>query len=199
MSPGEVAGLAATVGLLAGISGAVIVTVVVSRRRTVTEGRAQCLDACITWLAARRTVSRTCALCVAAVRALEAEPHDSPYDSSRITDAQRAKHRWVSATRDLDQAEAALIARTAALAIGAPPVPSNPGPRDLVRQAIGGRPRDMDMLFEEFRQADLRAEDYTRDLVVRLGGPPLFDRWCNLLTDVTVFIETIVDRWSQPP
>ena len=199
MSAGEVAGMAALAGLCGVVAGATITILVTSRALHGTERRGQRVDVYTRWLGARLTASRASLSFVAAFRALAAERRDSVYFALRTDEAQRARGYWCDAIRQLDLAEAALIA------FGAVGPEVNPcdqffriGP-DALRRAINGDEIDVDALAQDLHRADRAAIDYVRHAVAggkMRAGKRGFD---HLLATTGKRLKAIVDHWSDAP
>ncbi len=119
MSSEEVVGLMLTVALLSATAGTAVTAAVILRRSGMSQWRMRRVDAYARWLAAWMTLSRVSASFVAAFRALATERRDSEYFALRRHEAQRARAAWSDAMRELDRAEAALIAGTVAPSIRA--------------------------------------------------------------------------------
>ncbi len=196
MSAGEVVGLALTAGLVSGVVGAVLVAVITSQRHWDAQRHGRQIDAYAEWLAARLTLSRACESFVAAFRAIAAEPGDSAYFSLRTEEVRRARSQWCDAARQLDLAEAALLAWSTDRSIIERKVPSDRIGADALRQAINSDERDVDRLLQELRTADRLAIDYVRNATVDVDPQGRLSMWHEILAKAAAHIESIVKRWG---
>ena len=200
MSPGEVAGLALLAGLFGGVAGAVLVGVIISARRAwIAQRRKEQIDAYAGWLAARLTLSRACGLFVTAFRALAAEPRESVYFSLRMEEAQRARTQWCDAVRQLDLAEATLLAWAADPSVVQQCAPLDCIDAGALRQAINGTEGDADRLFQQLRRADRVAIDRARKATADIQARGSLRTWGAMLARTTAHLESIVSHWSARP
>ena len=194
MSIGEIVVLAIGAGLFGGAVGAVLVTVVMTRRDRAAQARYRLMDAHVRWLAARKCLTRASGSVVAAFRSLAVEPCDSPYFSLRSDEAQRARSQWCDAMGDLHLAEAELIAYSpngteAEYAGRFPCIGAN-----ALRAAIEGDEADVDQLMRNLRAIDQRAAEYVR--AVTAGVLPPQQRLWRLVARSAGHLESMVEQWS---
>lgn len=197
MSTGEFIGLFATVALFAGGVGVVATALIAARRGSAADVRMRRIDAYAQWLAAYKTLARTSTSFVAAFRALAAERRDAAYFSLRRDEAQRARAAWCDAMRELDRAEASLVAWSADPSIHKQLGRFHRARPEALRAAIDGNQVDVDKLSHELHGAhELAAEFVIRATVQTRAGHPATRR---LLARVATHVETIVHYWSQKP
>jgi hypothetical protein len=174
-------GLAITIGLLSGVVCALIVLVFASRRRWSMELCARRTDAYARWLAARLNLTRASLSFVSAFRTLAAESRESTYFALRCEEAQRARAAWCDAVRELDLAEASLVAW-----VDDPTLPQQLGQLGRIeaaalRRAIHGEEQEVDELTDEFHKKDRQAAEFASKAAARLlsrrpGWRALLDR-----------------------
>lgn len=169
MSTGEVFGLAIMVSIISGLVSAVVVSAMLIRRRERSHLRARLIDGYAAWLAARLTLSKASCSFVSASRALRAEPQESPHAMLKAQEVQRARAQFSEAVRELDLAEATIIAwsddsrtheRLAVLDhIGS----------ESLSGTINGNETDVDALHERVRQNDLRSVEFVLNATAGLS------------------------------
>jgi hypothetical protein len=179
MSTGEVIGLAVAAGLVGGLIGAIVIAVLQTRRQDRFGVKARRIDAYARWLAARLALSRASLSFVSAFRVLAAEPRDSTYFALRTEEAQRVRSQWCDAVREVDLAEATLIAWAED-----PSLPLRLEQFDRVgvgalRRAVAGSDEDVDALVNRLHESDQRAAEF----VGQATGHLLSDRpaWRRVL------------------
>jgi len=154
----------------------------------------RCDDALARWLAAWMNLSRTSVSLVAAFRALAAEAHSSEYFSLRQDEAQRARAAWCDAMRELDRAEAGLVARSASpiRADLAHFVRASPA---ALRAAINGNQRDVDALIEQLGGTTARVAEFVE--ATAIGEHSIRSPARELLTRAAARMQAIVQSWSE--
>lgn len=197
MSTAELIGLLATVVLFAGGVGVVATALLAARRGSAADARMRRIDAYAQWLAAYKTLARASTSFVAAFRALAAERRDAVYFSLRRDEAQRARAAWCDAMRELDRAEASLVAWSSDPSIHEQLARFRRAQPEALRVAIDGNQVDVDKLLHELHGADeLAAEFVIRATVQAHDGESATRR---LLARVVTHVETIVHHWSKKP
>jgi hypothetical protein len=195
MSPGEVVGLALTAGLVGGVIGAVLVALVATRRESHIERRACQADAWAKWLAARLTLSRACGAFVVSFRVLAGESRDSSYFSLRMHEAQRSRGQWSDAMRQLDLAEAALMAEGLLHTRARGRFPADRIGPEALRRAIEGTELDVDRLHQALRESDRLAMEYVRE-ATGSDGRRAPQAWREVLSRTRAYLESIIDHWG---
>lgn len=194
MSIGEVIGLTLTVAAFGVATGAAVAAAIIAWSRRRTARRMRCDDAFARWLAAWMNLSRTSASLIAAFRALATEGHNSEYFSLRQDEAQRARAAWCDAMRELDRAEAGLVARSA-----------SPMRADLarfvrvspaaLRAAINGNQRDVDALVQQLGRTTTRAAEFVE--ATAIGERSVQSPVREFLTRAATRVQAIVRSWSE--
>lgn len=171
MSFGEIIGLLLTVALFACALGVSAAAVVAGRRYRRQELAVRRVDAYAHWLGARITITRASISFVAAFRALALERGDGAALALRRDEAQRTRAAWCAAQRELDRAEAMLVAwsgdpavrqRVRALGHVAP---------EALRRAIHADAQDAGEFFVGLREADERATDLVAEMTEAIHVP----------------------------
>ncbi len=197
MSSGEVIGLLATVVLLAGGAGAAATAAIAARRGLAADARMRRIDAYAQWLAAHKTLARASASFVAAFRALAAEHRDAVYFSLRRDEAQRARAAWCDAMRELDRAEASLVAWSTDPSIHEQLARFQRTRPEALRAAIDGNQSDADRLSQELHGANELAVKVVLQATTKARGKR--SAAAELLARVMAHAETIVQQWSKKP
>lgn len=197
MSTGELIGLLATVVLLAVVAGAAATAVVAARRGGAADARMRRIDVYAQWLAAHKTLARASTSFVAAFRALAAEHRDALYFSLRRDEAQRARAAWCDAMRELDRAEAALVAWVADPSIHKQLALFQRVRPEALRGAIDGDQADVDRLSHELYGANELAAKFVQQAIGQARGGQSATR--RLLARAAKHAETIVHQWSKKP
>ncbi len=197
MSSGEIIGLLATVVLLAGGAGAAATAAVAARRGVAADARMRRIDAYAQWLAAHKTLARASASFVAAFRALAVEHRDAVYFSLRRDEAQRARAAWCDAMRELDRAEASLVAWSADPSIHKQLARFQRVRPEALRAAIDGNQSDVDSLSHELHGANELAAKVVLRATAKARGKR--SAAAGLLARVMAHAETIVHQWSKKP
>ena len=198
MAAGEVACLVA-VGVLIGVAvGAALALHLASRSSQTVARRTDLADRHTRWLAARLTVSRASLSFVAAFRALAAERGDSIHLTLRTEEAQRARAHWCDAMREVDLAQAAMIAHgeidpQLEARFESPPVSGA-----LLRQAINGDEREVARLVKRLGEADRASVDLVRSIAARRDSLGWQDRCRRRVSQSIALAESIINRWSRP-
>lgn len=197
MSSGELIGLLATVVLLAVVAGAAAMAAVAARPGWATNARTRRIDAYAQWLAAHKTLARASTSFVAALRALAAEHRDARYFSLRRDEAQRARAAWCDAMRELDRAEASLVAWVADPSIHKQLARFQRARPAALRGAIDGDQADVERLSHELHGADELAAEFVHQAITQTRGERSAPR--RLLARALAHAETIVHQWSKKP
>ncbi len=194
MSIGEVVGLTLTVAVFGAATGAAVTAAIIAWSRRGTARRMRCDDAFARWLAAWMNLSRTSASLIAAFRALAAEGHDSEYFCLRQDEAQRVRAAWCDAMRELDRAEAGIVARSpspirADLACFVRVSPA------ALRAAINGDQRDVDALVEHLGRTTTRVAEFVE--ATAIGEHSVRSPVHEFLTRAAARAQAIVRSWSE--
>jgi hypothetical protein len=194
MSIGEVVGLTLTVAVFGAAAGAAVAAAIIAWSRRGTSRRMRYDDAFAQWLAAWMNLSRTSVSLVAAFRALAAEGHDSEYFSLRQDEAQRARAAWCDAMRELDRAEAGLVARSASpiRADLARFVRVSPA---ALRAAINGDQQDVDALVKQLGRTTTRVAEFVE--ATAIGEHSVRPPMNEFLTRAGSRVQAIVRSWSE--
>ncbi|MGB2985586.1 MAG: hypothetical protein WBE26_06855 [Phycisphaerae bacterium] len=195
MSQGEIVGLLLTVALLAAIVGAVLTAVAALRRDRAAELRTRQIDAYAQWLAARMTLSRASVSFVVAFRALAAQRRDSDYFLLRRDEAQRARADWCDARRELDRAEAVLVAWSDDPSIRKQLARFDLVAPDVLRLAINSDQGDVDRLAQRLHDADQRAAEFVHAATASTRASRFPAR--KRLTVAADYVESIVEHWTK--
>ncbi len=177
MSPGEIAGLIATVALLSGLIGVGASTALRSRADQRHAARRRELEALSRWLAARFALTRSAALLVAAIRAADHETIDSPLRSARTGEAGLARARFHQARNALDAAEADIGVWITDDALARRLSCFEPVSLNALRPALHGE-EPLSALHERLRLHDRRAVDVVRAAAAEVKqGKSLAVQW----------------------
>ncbi|MCH8966844.1 MAG: hypothetical protein IID43_04135 [Planctomycetes bacterium] len=196
MSPGEIAGLAATVALATGIAGAAVTLSLMRCRDRAQRNRERLIDAYAGWLAARLTFSRVCASFVTAIRASLNGPGGANHLLER-DEVQRARQHRYEAMRELELAEAMLLAWCPDDAICDKVVRLRGTDAHAMRAAINGDDRNVDQFFLTLCDRDRQAIDLVRSATSKLhwrASPSVFR---DILARVVAKLQSIVDHWRD--
>lgn len=173
MSSGEVVGLLLTV-MLIGVAASGAVAWLIWRRSTrLRESHVRRIDASAEWLAARVTLTRNSISFVTAFRELADEKGDADAIALRRDEAQRARGAWCDARRELDRAEAMLVAWS-----------NDPGIRqrlgefdqatpEALRAAVNADRQTLGRLIKRLRDSDDRAAELVRSAACGIRGKTL--------------------------
>ena len=195
MSIAEIVGLVLTVASLAAVGSVLATLVITTRRDRHAEIRMRGVDAYAQWLAAHKTLTRGSLSFVAAFRALAAEHRDSEYFPLRREEAQRARAAWCDAMRELDRAEASLLAWSPDESIRQKLTQLEGVSAEALRIAINGPQRDFDRLTRQLRNQDERATELVRAATADPRGRG--SRGPNALARVTAYTQSIIDHWAK--
>lgn len=160
--------------------------------------RKSAIDAYAGWLAARLTLSRTTLSFVASFRALAAEPADSAYYPLRTNEAQRARQDWCDGMKDLDRAEATLIAWSKDPDICTKLAQFDRIGSDLIRRAINRDTAGVTELLAHFRQTDRDAIQFVRSEADVSRIKSVTGSLATLLGRSSEAVGSIVEGWSRP-
>jgi len=195
MSSSEIVGMCLTVGLLGGSLG-VVAGVLLGRRRS--EAQSLLFEqrrAIARWAAARRTLGRASASFVAAFRSLAAEDRASAAYALREQEAQRARATWFECCREIDQAEAALLAAGLGAPASPQPAEAPTDPRAL-RAAIEGSAEEAATFLARLKEAD-RIVDAT--MLERFKACAAATGPARIAGALVRCLEALADRWSRRP
>ncbi len=199
MSNGETIGLvlaALTAGAALGVGAAVLC---LFRRERLDALMIRRIDAGARWLAARATLSRETMSYVMAVRALARTERDSQYRTVRRVDASHVRDAWRGAMRELDQAEAALIAWSgdpSTLEVLARCARVTPG---AIRSAIDGDRCAVDRLSRKLADSDRRAvEEMGCGFTRGRSAQPTTHLPRRITIQVLRYVEAIVNGLARP-
>jgi hypothetical protein len=199
MSLGEGIGLALTAGLIGGLVGAVLMAAITLRRNREGQRSQDTIAAYAEWLAARLALSRACGSFVAAFRSLAIEPRDGPNLALRTQEAQRARSQWCDAMRDLDLAEAALLAGGLRLPSDGKEHFSDRMNPDALRRAINGDFYEVNTLHQELRRSDRQAIEHIQRVAADLDPRGRSSVCRRILSRAEKRFESIISGWSAPP
>lgn len=198
MSTGEILGIVAC-GILVGAAvGAAVAALILARRERRHDREQRITDAYARWLAGRLTLSRASLSFVAAFRSLAAERPDSVYFQLRTDEVQRARADYCDAMRELDRAEADLIAWN-----------NHSHMRDQLgrfrrvgagelRTAINGTAAEVNRLRAVLREADVAAVAFVDAARKNGAWYPRRGLVRSLTADMARKVESIVDKWQAP-
>lgn len=195
MSISEIVGLVLTVASLAAAVSVMATLVILMRRDRHAEVRLRRVDAYAQWLAGRKAVTRASLSFLAAFRALAAERRDSQYFSLRRDEAQRTRAAWSDSMRELDRAEAALLAWSADPSIHEKLAQLKRVSPEALHKAISGHQQDVDQLTRQLRAEDQDAAKLVRAATTTARGPG--PRGPGTLARVTAYTQSIVDHWTK--
>ena len=194
MLPVEILALVISVALAGVAAGAAITLLVSVRKNNSTELNIRRADAYAAWLAARVTLTRASASFVAAFRTLAAEEPDSKYFALRHDEAQRARATWCEAVRELDQAEATLVAWSDQASIQSKLKQFEPVSAEALRAAVNGEQKEVGSLLQRLHHADQAATAFVRAATAGANPRPSIAR--KLVRHVAAYTESIVDHWG---
>lgn len=195
MQPVELVGLVISVAF-AGLAIGVAVTLLIAvRKDRSAELHIRRTDAYAQWLAAWTTLTRASRSFVAAFRALAAEDQDSKYYALRQDEAQRSRSAWYEATRDLDRAEAALVAWSPDPEIRTKLADFEIIPAETLRTAVNGGTKEMEKLVQRLQSLDERAAEFVRASTGGASRTPSLA--LEQLRRVIRFASSIMDNWDK--
>jgi len=198
MAAGQVACLV-LVGVLIGVAvGTALALHLTSRGSQSVARHGSLADRHARWLAARLTVSRASLSFVAAFRALAAERRDSIHLTLRTEEAQRARAHWCEAMRELDLAQAAMIAHGEIDPQLESLFGSSPVGGALLRQAVNGDEREVARLVQRLGEADRASVDFVRSIAACRDSAGWQDRCRRRVNQAVALVGLIINRWSRP-